>query len=103
MNLECWIIFVLYWLVTARNVKPTKQEKSGFGYVRWFVIAVAAFLLLPNALSGGFGPIRLLPASDILLLVSVLASAAGLAMAILARRKLAGNWSSGIVLKKIMS
>ena len=46
------------------------------------------------------GATPLLPHSDIVTAVGVIISVAGVLIAIIARRRLAGNWSSGIVLKE---
>jgi protein-S-isoprenylcysteine O-methyltransferase Ste14 len=97
INLACWLIFVLYWLANAWAVKRTKEVKAGLGYVRWIVV-IAAFLLMRfKVLSGAT---LLLPRSDIVTALGVVLSIAGVAIAIAARRRLAGNWSSGIVLKE---
>src|SRR4051794_31592749 len=100
INLACWLAFIAYWVATARNVKRTKEVKSGLGYMRWIVFIVAFLLLRPNARASHFGAVMLLPHSEILIIIGVFLSITGVAVAIIARRRLAGNWSSGVVLKE---
>lgn len=100
INVACWFLFVVYWVATARNVKRTKEVKAGLGYAKWIVFIVAFLLLSPRGLSRRFGATTLLPHSDILMAAGVLFSIAGVVIAIAARRKLAGNWSSMVVLKE---
>src|SRR4051794_18740085 len=99
--LACWASFVLYWVISARSVKRTVESHAGFSNFRWLVIAAALLFVW----LGGFAGTR--KASTPLIAPGGATSAAsiglcvlGLAIAIAARRKLAGNWSSGVVLKQ---
>src|SRR5690242_17745414 len=100
INVACWLAWVLYWVVTASSVKRDKEVRQGAGYIRWIIVAIAGFLLKRNRFFGHSFSVRLLPQSDILTAASVALTITGLAVAIAARRKLAGNWSSGVVLKE---
>jgi protein-S-isoprenylcysteine O-methyltransferase Ste14 len=100
INSACWLVFLLYWVWTARKVKPDAEVKTNFRYVRWIIFLVAFVLLRPKGIAGHTVATTLLPHSAALLLLSVLFSIAGVVIAIMARRKLAGNWSSGVVLKQ---
>jgi protein-S-isoprenylcysteine O-methyltransferase Ste14 len=97
INLSCWLIFLLYWGITARDVKRTKEVTAGLCCIRWIVVLAAAVMLRPKAWSGPAGPA---PHSELAAVVSVVLTMIGLAVAIAARRRLAGNWSSGVVLKE---
>lgn len=97
--LSSWIVFCLYWLVSARTVKRTK-EKAGLDNITCAVIATAALLLLrvfgsPVSLST-----RLIPDSKVLSIASSVLTLIGITIAIIARRRLGENWSSGVVLKE---
>jgi protein-S-isoprenylcysteine O-methyltransferase Ste14 len=98
VNLACWLIFLIYWAITARSVKRVKEVKSGFGYVR-LIVAIVAFVLLSPTSSGPFGR-KLLPQADWIVMLSAVFSILGVTIAIVARRKLAGNWSSGVVFRE---
>src|SRR5438270_9295348 len=100
INFACWLIFLVYWIATARAVKRTKEVRVGFRYVRFLVFIVVFCLLRLNPKAGHVAATRLLPHSVVLLGVSVLLNIAGVVVAIAARRKLAGNWSSDVVLKE---
>jgi hypothetical protein len=52
INLGCWLVFMLYWIATARKVKPTAEVKSNLRYVRWVIFVVAFLLLRFNAMAG---------------------------------------------------
>jgi protein-S-isoprenylcysteine O-methyltransferase Ste14 len=91
---------MLYWIATPRKVKPTAEVKSNLRYVRWVIFVVAFLLLRFNAMAGHNFATTVLPHSNVLLALSMMLSIAGVVVAIVARRKLDENWSTGIVLKE---
>ena len=101
----CWVIFLLYWFLSWWSVKPTQERKRSIGTVRWVIRViiiglVIAFLFLRNfGLSVPFLGVFLVPHSALLTGASVILVVVGLGIAILARRTLAGNWSSVVDVK----
>ena len=113
----CWIIFLLYWFISWRSVKPTKEVIWDADRFRWITIGVIIIILLFNRF--WLSPAFYLPgchtdwrschydifsspqsASLIFQVISVVFAVTGLIIAIIARKTLAGNWSSNIDLKK---
>jgi protein-S-isoprenylcysteine O-methyltransferase len=97
--LICYLIFIVYWAISAIGVKKKASGKRG--RLPWLltrillVVLVVAFLNLP-----GFLPIRHLlrslpffPIPAVRIIGAVL-TVLGLALAIWARRHLGRNWSS---------
>ena len=96
-----WILFGLYWLVSAFKRKKTKQRESWTQRFRYVLPLVVAFYLLsrPEAHYGWLGA-RFVPASDAAGWVGVLLTAAGVAIAFWARWHLGTNWSGVVTLKE---
>jgi protein-S-isoprenylcysteine O-methyltransferase Ste14 len=96
-----WILFGLYWLVSAFKRKKTKRRESwGQRLVYVLPLVGASWLLLrPEAHSGWLGA-RFVPASPISEWTGVLLTAAGVAIAFWARWHLGANWSGVVTLKE---
>jgi len=98
--IACWILFVAYWIASARAVKPATERQS-----RWSSLAhrgplgLGYFLLLfrglPYPLNLALTP-QTAPARAFGAVLCVL----GLLVAIWSRRTLAGNWSSDVTFKQ---
>ena len=105
--LFCWVIFLLYWLISAGSVKATQETRGWFGG-NWYTILLGiGFLCIGDfKFLARLGiPVRLLaipltPVSGISKAVSAILLVAGLLVAILARRTLAAHWSAAVALKK---
>ena len=99
--LACWIIFLLYWLVSWWSIKPTQEKSWSIGrFGRIIIGIVIAFVLLNNF--GAYIPfftISLIPRSTPLSVAGVILVLIGLGIAIVARRTLAGNWSNVVDVK----
>ena len=96
----CWIIFGLYWLASSGSLKPIQKTTDWLGVQ---LTVLAGFLLILNPLGlAGINPIafRMIPSLWSVDLTAILFTVAGLIIAILARRTLAGNWSRGVVIKE---
>jgi protein-S-isoprenylcysteine O-methyltransferase Ste14 len=96
-----WILFGLYWLVSAFKRKKTKRRESwGQRLVYVLPLVGASWLLLrPQAHYGWLGG-RFVPASPIAEWSGVLLTAAGVAIAFWARWHLGANWSGVVTLKE---
>ena len=96
-----WISWLIYWVVSARNVKATRQGEPFTSHlVHKVPLMLAAILMaapgaLPRVLSR-----RFMPDDGPLMLLGPLLTAAGLAFAAWARRHLGRNWSASVVVKE---
>lgn len=99
----CWILFILYWIISAQSVKPI-QSTSGWLRGNWYQLLLAlGWLLIFNPLGlARLNPLafQILPAMPIINLAAALFVLAGLIIAILARRGLADNWSREVAIKQ---
>jgi protein-S-isoprenylcysteine O-methyltransferase Ste14 len=96
-----WVVWLAYWYIAARNVKATKQVESPWSRAGHAVpLAVAAWLLWPNRLPGGFLCQEIFPRSDALYIVGVIVTALGLWFACWARYILGRNWSGIVTVKE---
>jgi protein-S-isoprenylcysteine O-methyltransferase Ste14 len=96
-----WLAWLLYWAISARNVKETRwREPLGSQLLHRVPIILAAILLaapgwLPRPLMRRFlSESGLFPALGVALL------AAGLGFSVWARRHLGRNWSAQVVVKE---
>jgi protein-S-isoprenylcysteine O-methyltransferase Ste14 len=96
-----WIAWLVYWWISARNVKRNRWREPLVTQLPHRVpLILAAILLsaprwLPRALTG-----RFLPEGNLFLALGVALLAAGLGFAVWARRHLGRNWSSQVVVKE---
>ena len=94
----CWLIFLVYWIINWRSVKPAQEvawKASGF---RWTMLWILVVLLLPKH-SLQFLTAAATPTGALEILGLGLA-VMGLLIALVARKTLADNWSSNIEFKK---
>jgi protein-S-isoprenylcysteine O-methyltransferase Ste14 len=97
----CWIIFWLYWLISAfGNKKSTKQTASNFIGIRFgmFFILIILFHIL-NIHTDSFRN-RLASNNEIILTVSLIIFLLGLFIAIWARLNLGKNWGTPMSVKQ---
>jgi protein-S-isoprenylcysteine O-methyltransferase Ste14 len=96
-----WILFGLYWLVSALKRKKTKRRESWSQRLIYMLPLIVAFWLLsrPDAHFGLLGA-RFVPASPLTEWTGVLLTAAGVALAFWARWHLGANWSGVVTLKE---
>ena len=96
-----WLAWLGYWVISARNVKPTHRRESVGSHLTHRVLLILAGLLyvapdwFPAALSRRFLPVgKVVPAAGVLLV------AAGLGFSVWARIHLGRNWSAEVVVKE---
>jgi protein-S-isoprenylcysteine O-methyltransferase Ste14 len=96
-----WILFAVYWLISALKRKKTKQRESILQRLTYVLPLLLAFLLFsrPEADYGWLGA-RLFPDSLAGEWLGVLLTAAGVAIAFWARVHLGTNWSGVVTLKE---
>ena len=103
----CWAIFCLYWLVSARSVKSTRQTKgwlAGNWHSIWLLIGGLFLSNVPFLAKVGVPvsslTILLIPHSIVINAVIIVFAVTGLIVAMMARRTLAGNWSGAVAFKE---
>ena len=94
-----WLIWALYWWVSALGVKPVRaREPLGSRLLFITPMAIVALLLLVRR-----GPIwlfeRIVPGGWVRYYIAVGLVVLGLAFSIWARAVLGGNWSGSVTLK----
>ncbi len=99
----CWILFVLYWIWSARQVKSTlRTESAGSRLLKyWLPLGLAFVLMEPtpwirNSLLGA----RFVPDLHGTALLGLALTIAGLLFACWARVVLGNNWSAVVQLKQ---
>ena len=98
--IACWVIYVLYWNVSALSAKPVAERPSWTGTM-WhrlptLIGAVLMFLdRLPYPLE-----VRLTPDGRGAGYIGAAICVLGLLVSIWSRRTLAGNWSAAVVFKE---
>jgi len=102
----CWIIFILYWFISARTVKTTQETRGWLGGNWYPILLLIGFLFIGNfRFLARFGfpvnslGILLIPPTMIVNVLSAALTVTGLMVAIIARRTLANNWSAAVALK----
>jgi protein-S-isoprenylcysteine O-methyltransferase Ste14 len=96
-----WLAWILYWWLSARNVKRTRWREPLKARLRHRVplmlvaLLMGAPRLLPPPLTR-----RFLPAGPALPMFGAVLVAAGLGFSIWARRHLGRNWSVSVVVKE---
>ncbi len=96
-----WIVFWVYWVISARGLKRTAERESLRVRVLHVIVTfIAFFLLLSRNLH--FGPLshRFLPADRFFRETGVLITWMGVGIAIWARRHIGKNWSGLVTLKE---
>jgi protein-S-isoprenylcysteine O-methyltransferase Ste14 len=95
-----WIVFAIYWTVSAFKLKAVKQRESGSQRLQHLLpLAVAYILLLTTGRDFGWLSKRFVPNVPALSVFAVALTAAGVAFAIWARWHLGSNWSGAVTLK----
>jgi protein-S-isoprenylcysteine O-methyltransferase Ste14 len=103
----CWIIFLLYWFISAQSVKSVQETRGWLGGNWYPILYMLGFLLMANLrFLSRFGvptktlSIPLFPHTILINVVIMILLIGGVTIAIRARRTLAGNWSNAVALKK---
>jgi protein-S-isoprenylcysteine O-methyltransferase Ste14 len=98
--IACWVIFLGYWFVSARGVKPVAEGPARSSTVIYRVpLVVGGFLLWVRGTSH-FLSLALTPCAHFTQAAGVVLCVLGVIVAIWSRRILAGNWSSEVTFKE---
>jgi protein-S-isoprenylcysteine O-methyltransferase Ste14 len=90
----CWVVFICYWIISARSVKPMAEPPTSGSTLAYRVPLIAGGILLwtrrlPSPLT-----LAVTPSTEATQAMGVVVCVFGLFVTIWARRTLAGNWSS---------
>lgn len=97
---SCWIIFLVYWLVSAFQVKKTAERQSlSSALIHRIPLGLSYFLLVDRRLPPPMN-LTLIPRTDWVLTMGAVICVFGLFVTIWARWTLAGNWSSDVTFKQ---
>jgi protein-S-isoprenylcysteine O-methyltransferase Ste14 len=91
-----WVLFSVYWEVAARNGSKAERSESGFSRTIHVLLVNLALLFIAAPI---YGLDRMLPASPVLMSAGLAVEAAGVALAVWARRHLGRHWSGVITIK----
>ena len=96
-----WLAWLAYWIIAARNVKPTRRRESPVSRLMTIVLtALAAVLLAFRGQKLTWLHARFLPQTLIGYWLGLLMVVLGLAFAVWARAHLGRNWSGTVTVKE---
>ena len=96
-----WVVFIIFWIAMARGGKAVAERESAFSRLSHYGPLLVGIVLLaaPSVpvfpLDARFVPLALWPVR-----LGAALTVAGIAFAIWARVRIAGNWSSDVTLKR---
>ena len=96
----CWILFVMFWVISAFSVKATQARQPWVGRLIYLWLGLVAALLLTLRIGGAQFNRSILPHTIAVGMLADVIIAIGLSIAIWARIVLGGNWSSRVALKE---
>ena len=101
ITLICWLLWVGYWKVAARNVKPTTEQGSLQSRAGYLLLMVAAFaFVVANLNSLTWLGWAVIPYSQVAAAIGMVLAIMGTTFTIWARRVLATNWSADVAFKQ---
>jgi protein-S-isoprenylcysteine O-methyltransferase Ste14 len=96
-----WIVFLLYWIISAIKTRATREQESLGSRLAILLIEIVGYLLIfHRSLGIGFLGRRFVSHSLIGAILGVVCTWAGIALAIWARYHLAENWSARVTIKE---
>jgi protein-S-isoprenylcysteine O-methyltransferase Ste14 len=98
--LGCWLIFIVYWVVSSFAVKPTAERMSYGSALPYRILFVAGLVLNFKAGWSGVLNLHLTPHNDFTGALAAAICVLGLVIALWSRLTLAGNWSSNVQFKE---
>lgn len=99
--LGCWIIFLIYWLVSAFGQKPIAEQKSFTSMLVYRApLSLGGLLLLFPGFRHPPFTWPLTPHTDSARIIGAALCVLGLLVTLWARRTLGANWSSEVAFKR---
>jgi protein-S-isoprenylcysteine O-methyltransferase Ste14 len=97
----CWMLFGLYWLISALKRKATKKRETYLERLRYTLpLLVGFWFLFRRETHYGWLGTRFVPEEPLYAWMGVALTAAGVGIAIWARWHLGSNWSGVVTLKE---
>jgi protein-S-isoprenylcysteine O-methyltransferase Ste14 len=97
----CWLMFFVYWAISALSSKMAKKSESVAGRLQRMVPLVVAYsLLFHQGTSVGWLGKRFVADTPAAAVIGVALTAAGVAFAIWARWHLGANWSAVVSIRE---
>jgi protein-S-isoprenylcysteine O-methyltransferase Ste14 len=98
---ECfWLVFLLYWFLSALRRKAAKKREPGLERLRQILaVGLAYVLMFARVAHYGWLGARFMPENPALAVTGVVMTAAGVAFAIWARWHLGANWSAVVSIR----
>jgi protein-S-isoprenylcysteine O-methyltransferase Ste14 len=97
----CWLVFFVYWAISALSSKMAKKSESVAGRLQRMVPLVVAYsLLFHQGTSVGWLGKRFVADTPTAAVIGVALTAAGVAFAIWARWHLGANWSAVVSIRE---
>ena len=95
-----WIAWLIYWWISARNVKPVAREESArSSFSHHALLVIGGLLLGLPRMPGGILAGRFIDRSLYQFSIAACLVALGLGFAVWARSYLSGNWSAAVAVK----
>lgn len=95
----CWAVFILYWGITALNVKRTVERRAGWLRVSIGIGVILGVVFLRSSLGRAIDP-HVLPRTVPVRVVADVVGVAGVVILLWARTILGSNWSGAVTLKE---
>jgi protein-S-isoprenylcysteine O-methyltransferase Ste14 len=95
----CWLVFVVYWSVTALRLKRTVERRADWLRIVIGIVIVGGLLLLQSRAGRSVDPV-ILPRTLSVRVIADGLGVAGTAILLWARTILGGNWSGAVTLKE---
>jgi protein-S-isoprenylcysteine O-methyltransferase Ste14 len=92
-----WIVFCIFWIISSRFVKSTKEVKRDYSPF-WFYSGILFFMALLTISFFNY-TILSITVSNTVQLIGTIVVVTGVIVAIIARSTLAKNWSGNIEIK----
>jgi protein-S-isoprenylcysteine O-methyltransferase Ste14 len=96
----CWLIFLLYWYISAFGQKPTAERKSWLSSLPYRILYGVGIMLFAFPYFSKPWNRHLTPTPDLALASGAIICVLGLFVTLWARRTLAGNWSGEVTFKR---
>jgi len=96
-----WITFLIYWIIKAGKTRETRRKESWESRYGVTLVLIGGYLLIFNRHTRiGLLGRRFVPDASSVLILGVVVTWIGVALAIWARHHLAENWSSRVTIKQ---
>jgi protein-S-isoprenylcysteine O-methyltransferase Ste14 len=96
-----WIALIVFWIAMSRGGKSVAQRESAFSRLSHYgPLAIAVYLLVAPSVPIAILDQRFVPLSLGVVQLGAALTFVGIAFAVWARLRLAGNWSSDVTLKR---